>query len=425
MTQRTWNADWAIIAMAFAVMSVEGYDLGILGSLLPILLNDPSLGLGTGQAGLVGSAGFVGMLVGGVLVGRLSGRLGLAVVLRAGIGVFSLAMLLSAAAPGVPLLGLGRLIAGIGLGVVMPGCMSITRSRCDVATSPLAISVVMAGIPMGGMTASLVSYLWAVQTGWRILFALGAFLGAAIFPMAMAMVRRSTHIDSSPAQALSTKQLPLTQVIRPVIAGAIATFCFLLSFYGLITWTTKLMTTLAIPLQGAFQLSMIMNLGAVIGSVVVGIAATRYGALRLTLICAAGCVIFLVLVPSGLASGGWLLLLVGALGMASPSTQNLVNSLVVNSVRGEQRTAVLGLTLGIGRMGAVAAPVIGSTLLTIVPPGDGLTSPAATVFIAFALSCAIGGVAAVVLARTPSPGQRDTVIDESAEPDPQPTASRR
>ena len=48
----------------------------------------------------------------------------------------------------------------------------------------------MAGIPMGGMTASLVSYLWAVQTGWRILFALGAFLGAAIFPMAMAMVRR-------------------------------------------------------------------------------------------------------------------------------------------------------------------------------------------------------------------------------------------
>ena len=79
MTQRTWNADWAIIAMAFAVMSVEGYDLGILGSLLPILLNDPSLGLGTGQAGLVGSAGFVGMLVGGVLVGRLSERLGLAV----------------------------------------------------------------------------------------------------------------------------------------------------------------------------------------------------------------------------------------------------------------------------------------------------------------------------------------------------------
>ena len=69
------------------------------------------------------------MLVGGVLVGRLSERLGLAVVLRAGIGVFSLAMLLSAAAPGVPLLGLGRLIAGIGLGVVMPGCMSITRSR--------------------------------------------------------------------------------------------------------------------------------------------------------------------------------------------------------------------------------------------------------------------------------------------------------
>ena len=54
---------------------------------------------------------------------------------------------------------------------------------------------------------------------------------------------------------------------------------------------------------------------------------------------------------------------------------------------------MLGFTLGIGRLGAVLAPMIGSYLLVHVPAGEGLASPAGAVFVAFAVA-SLGGVAA-------------------------------
>lgn len=55
---------WRVVLAAAAAMTVEGYDLGVYGSVLPLLTADRGLGLTTGAAGLVGSAVFCGMLVG-------------------------------------------------------------------------------------------------------------------------------------------------------------------------------------------------------------------------------------------------------------------------------------------------------------------------------------------------------------------------
>ena len=125
-------------------------------------------------------------------------------------------------------------------------------------------------------------------------------------------------------------------------------------------------------------------LSGVIGSALTGLLAMRYGAWALTVVSGTACAVCLVLVPSGLFSGVPLMVLVALLGMFSPSTQNLVNSLVADSVGPSLRAAVLGVTLGVGRLGAVAAPVIGSFLLLRAGRGQGLASPAGAVFLAFA-----------------------------------------
>ncbi|RLP06717.1 hypothetical protein D9T14_11715 [Propionibacterium australiense] len=93
---KTWpghdQVRWRVVLAAAAAMTVEGYDLNIYGSVLPFLTADENLGMTTGAAGLVGSAVFCGMLVGGLCVGRLSARLSQVRVLRWGIVVFSAAM---------------------------------------------------------------------------------------------------------------------------------------------------------------------------------------------------------------------------------------------------------------------------------------------------------------------------------------------
>lgn len=86
---------------------------------------------------------FIGMLLGGLAAGWLSSRYGQRRVLVCGISVFSAAMLCTALVHDSVLFAGTRLLAGVGLGVVMPVCMAMARSACLSAMSSLCISVVM------------------------------------------------------------------------------------------------------------------------------------------------------------------------------------------------------------------------------------------------------------------------------------------
>ena len=233
------------------------------------------------------------------------------------------------------------------------------------------------------------------------MFVVGALIGPVLIPLLFSVLRRIVDpereaTDREVAQDVSPEPrrgVPLRELLAPAIAGMAATFCFLLSFYGLMTWLTKLMTEIRVPLDGALQLTLVLNTGAVLGSLLTGLLATRFGTLTLTVLSGVIGAVCLMLLPSGVITGAAMMLVVAVLGMVSPSAQNLVNSLVSEAVDARWRTGVLGFTLGVGRLGAVLAPVIGSYLLVNVPAGEGITSPAGAVFVAFAVA-SLGGVVA-------------------------------
>ena len=151
-----------------------------------------------GAAGVVGSAVFVGMLLGGLSVGLLVRRLGVRNMLMLGIGCFSLAMAGAALAHQPWALGFLRLLAGWGLGAVMPACMAMTRQSATSRSGPFAISAVMAGIPLGGIAGSSFTYLGAGTLGWRGLFGVGALLGVLLLPFVSMFAERVTaHGDGA------------------------------------------------------------------------------------------------------------------------------------------------------------------------------------------------------------------------------------
>lgn len=391
---RDRGIDWGAVAMATIVMLVEGYDLVIYGSTLPIMLKESSLGLTVGVAGIVGSAVFFGMLFGGLSVGTLAHHLGLRAMLTVGICCFSISMVGAALIHEPWLFCMLRFLAGWGLGAVMPTCMAMTRQSSTTRLGPLAISTVMAGIPLGGMVASLFTYVGVATMGWRGLFVVGALLGVLLLPFVAAFARRVANNSEGSSQRQARKIPQPLWII--VLVGCLATFCFLLTYYGLVTWLTQLMTELRVPLSGALQLALVLNVGGAVGSVAIGVVAMRFGSLR-TLVCAGVVsVAMLVLIPSGAVSGTGLMVVVTVLGMVAPATQNLVNAIIAESVPAENRAASLGKTLGVGRVGAIAAPLLGSWLLASVPKGTGLTGGAGLVFVAFACTCLVGVGAALL-----------------------------
>ena len=61
-----------VVALCWVGIFTEGYDVGVLGAILPALATDASWKLTPIELGALGSYTLLGMLVGGILSGTLS-----------------------------------------------------------------------------------------------------------------------------------------------------------------------------------------------------------------------------------------------------------------------------------------------------------------------------------------------------------------
>lgn len=381
-TQTAVTGDWRVVAACAAVMLAEGFDLLIYGNAIPSLLMDAGMGMDKVSAGRVGSMVFVGMLLGGLAAGRAVATFGLARTVIPGFLLFTAATAAIAWARDGVQLGALRLVAGLGLGVVLPATLALARANVQPRHGALAISIVMAGLPLGGMLAAVVSQQLIPAGGWRPLFLAGGALGAVLVAvLGPVLVRAARRL---PVQAGADWRGLFTRASRPVLAlGALATFAELLAWYGIGTWLTQLMREFQIPFDGAMQLMFTLNTGAIVGSLATAALAIRLGTRTVAIaasLCAAAC---LALIASRLLPGWGLFAAIALLGMSAISAQNLVNALVADAFPARHRAAAIGMTLGLGRLGAVTAPVLGGQILAA---GHGPS----WVLLAFALSALLG-----------------------------------
>ncbi len=112
----------AVLARHFA----EGYDVGVIGAILPALSTDTVWQLTPIELGAIGSYTVIGMLIGGILAGTLSELYGRKPLFIASIALFSLCMIASATAPTPLIFGISRFVAGIGLGGIIPVAAALT-----------------------------------------------------------------------------------------------------------------------------------------------------------------------------------------------------------------------------------------------------------------------------------------------------------
>src|SRR5699024_9224289 len=114
---------WPAVLCWLAV-ALEGFDLVVLGAVIPELLATQALGFTPEAATLVATLSLVGVGSGAVAVGPVVDRIGRRWTIIACVIGFSLFTLFVAFAPNVALFTLFRFIAGIFLGAVMPSCLA-------------------------------------------------------------------------------------------------------------------------------------------------------------------------------------------------------------------------------------------------------------------------------------------------------------
>src|ERR1700744_464407 len=166
--------------------AMDGFDLLILGFMLRAISAD--LHLTPTQAASLVSATLFGAVIGGIVFGMLSDRIGRVRVLTWTIVLFAVFTGMCALAQGYWDLLIYRTIAGVGLGGEFGIGMALVAEAWPAAKRARASSYVGLGWQTGVLIAAIATPLLLPVIGWRGMFALGVFPAVAAY-----FIRASLH----------------------------------------------------------------------------------------------------------------------------------------------------------------------------------------------------------------------------------------
>ncbi|MEU5841756.1 aromatic acid/H+ symport family MFS transporter [Rhodococcus sp. NPDC047139] len=348
-----------IVCWLFVVF--DGYDLIVYGNVISSLQDE--WGISSSTAGTLGSLAFVGMMIGAVLAGRLSDGIGRKNAVIGCVVVLSVFTALCAAAPGPVIFGLLRLIAGIGLGGLVPTSNALAAELVPDKWRAAVATMMMSGVPIGGSIAALVGIPVIPNWGWRPMFAFALIPLVVLVPLAIKVLPKHAAARTHPDRSEGGFKELLGSRFRTIsIMFAAVTVVTLLAWYGLGTWLPKLMQGEGTDLGSALTFSLALNLGAVAGSFVTAWGGVRWGSVPTSIIAAliAGVALLALLLDPPVAAVYLIFVLAG---VGTHGTQALIIAAVASYYPDHLRGTALGWALGVGRIGAVAAPQIGGWLL--------------------------------------------------------------
>jgi AAHS family benzoate transporter-like MFS transporter len=416
-TQHSSSNRW-VAPLCWATVALEGYDLVVLGVVLPKLLREPSWGLTPASASLISSIGLVGVMVGALTVGPLSDRYGRRRLMLTTVTLFSVLTLLCAFAPGPEVFGALRFLAGLGLGGLLPVALAMVNEFARTGKSGSASTTLMTGYHVGAVATALVGILAIPALGWRAMFVIGALPAVLLVPLLAARLPESLPSDPAAATAEATgTRNPVAALfhggyLRSTLAFWVTSFMGLLLVYGLNTWLPEIMRAAGYELGAALALLLTLNVGAVLGLLVAGRVADRIGIRTSTTIWFAGAALFLALLSIRLP-GQAVYATVLLAGVFVFSSQVLVYAYVSHHYPTTARATALGSAAGVGRLGAISGPLVGGALL-----GAGLAYPWG--FYTFAVVAVLGAISVTFVTRG---GKNEPERVTSTEPAPgQPSA---
>ncbi|MBF6193641.1 MFS transporter [Nocardia sp. CDC186] len=372
---------------------IEGFNLIVYGSVVPLLLEDTTLGLTDQATGLVGGLVYIGAILGSVTAPWVADRVGRKRVLLIAIGLFALGALLTGSALNVVVLAFARFVTGFGVGGSLTTAMTAARNSSAAKHASVVVTITMAGIPLGGVAAALLAIPILPAYGWRPMFFVGAGTALAIMIAVAAMTIPTDTPQEVAGRLWSTRRkLRVMFAGRGAVATAIIAGCAvanMVAWQGLNVWATQAMVDLGYSLSVALLITFTLTGAAVAGSFGTALAADRRGAALIGILTSActvsGLVGILVLPLSTVTTIGC----VALMGIGGHSTMNLVHTTTADIFPLPVRATALGWSNSTSFVGAFLGPVVGGSAIA--------AGGAHGVFSLFAASAAVCLIAVVGL----------------------------
>ncbi|GAO79646.1 MULTISPECIES: MFS transporter [unclassified Sphingopyxis] len=384
-----------VLALVAGVILLDGFDIQLAAFAAPAILADWQIG--SAALAPVMAASLLGMAVGTSVGGRIGDRYGRRRALIGAAFWFGATAMLTALCRDVTSFSVLRFITGLGLGAAVPNATALVAEWMPERARNYALTIISVGVPCGGIVgAGLASWLipaygWpaAFLVGGGLPLLLGILMIGALPESPILLARRGdadARIAALVAQAGGTATGPFApppvvaqgghvlspSLRRSTIGMSIAFFAALMAVYALLSWVPVLLTGAGFEMASAIRGAMILNLSGVATSFALTWLMLRIGSRRTMIgtICAglAALALWAVLLHTPGVPHGAILFGLALAGAGVLSLQVLLLTLSAHVFPVECRSAGIGYSISVGRLGAIAS-AFGAGFLLARPNG--------------------------------------------------------
>lgn len=388
---------WVVVGVCTFLNALDGFD--VLAMAFTANRVSTEFGLSGSQLGVLLSAGLFGMAAGSLFLAPFFDIFGRRPMLLFTTGLAAAGMFLSSTADNVTQLGLWRVVTGLGVGGILACTNVITSEYSNKRWRGMAVSIYTAGYGVGATLGGMAAVSLQAAYGWRAVFVFGGFATTVAFLLLLAVVPESVDflVTKRPARAeqrlgvlarklrLGTDTVLLSAPVacaagRPVKGQQltalfstanrratsliwVAFFATMFGFYFVNSWTPKLLVTAGMSESQGVVGGLMLTLGGTFGSLLFGALTTKLQTRKVLLAFTVLSSITMVLFISAVG----ILALAFAMGIV---VGMLINGCIAGlytlapaSYAPQTRGTGVGWAIGIGRFGAILAPLAAGALL--------------------------------------------------------------
>jgi AAHS family 4-hydroxybenzoate transporter-like MFS transporter len=290
-----------------------------------------------------------------------------------------------------------RFITGLGLGGAMPGAVALTTEYAPSRLRGLFVNLMFVGVASGGVVGGFLASQLVPAYGWTMVFWMGGLTPLVFVPILALLMpesitflavnkRRPDYVAKilnrfTGAERYSASDTFLVQetgkepgaALRKLFSEGrapgtlliwLTSFSVLLTYGLLSSWLPTFMTMGGTTTQTAIIGPVVLNLGGILGTILLGLLFAWLGASPIIAGSLALTALSLFLVSQTIGAGKDALFAIFPTGMFLLGSINSTNTLMAAFYPTKIRATGVGWALGIGRIGGALGPAGGGLMLS-------------------------------------------------------------
>jgi benzoate transport len=379
------RAQLRVVAITVALCALDGFDVLAISFASPGIAHEWQID--RAALGVVLSMELLGMGIGSILLGGLADRIGRRYTVLGCLLVMTLGMTMATSAHSVFDLSAWRVITGLGIGGMLASLNAIASEFANTRRRDLCVSLMAIGYPLGAIVGGSIAAILLARSDWRAVFEFGAVISGLMVPIvfwwvpesvvwlcqrqpARALERANASlaslgypgVDSLPEPVARSARVGRAGIFRPelVVTTVLVTLAYslhVITFYFILKWIPKIVVDMGFTASTAAGVLVWANVGGATGGALLGLLTQRVGLKALTICWLLASTAMVAAFGHAHADLGQLSVVCALAGFCTNGGIVGLYAILARTYPTDARAAGTGFAIGIGRSGAVLAPI--------------------------------------------------------------------